>query len=374
MTQTLVLLRIRKLQQDELQHILRCVCDGLAHLHDAGVCHNDLKPNNVLLRLGPAPPADTSPTTEFAQWILQMRNMVQVCIADLGNAVPADSRQRPCLSQGHVSKAGVDEVTLWYRAPEILLGLAGFGPASDMWSLGCIAAELLRRKPLFPGGSQVDMGMRIFRTFGTPPQNVMQRISGRKTPLLASALPAFVAEPWPPDWLLDGPPRYDAILAQLLKVDPAHRLTAGATLAHEFFQPQQLATVMSAVACGQGLASMQQDKVDPNLLLWLQADQHWAEICEHCLQTDFKDGVEPGLKHEDSGYIRTYPPHTKKINTQDASQPCRSRRLRQFMQVFLKYNKNWLTKLTSLCAWRAAKLPNAFPRRQWCGVLGALFQ
>ena len=51
-----VLLRIRKLQQDELQHILRCICDGLAHLHDAGVCHNDLKPNNVLLRLGPAPP------------------------------------------------------------------------------------------------------------------------------------------------------------------------------------------------------------------------------------------------------------------------------------------------------------------------------
>ena len=342
------LLRIRKLQQDELHHILRCICDGLAHLHGAGVCHNDLKPSNVLLRLGPAPPADTASTTEFAKWILQMRNIMQVVIADLGNAIPSDSSQRPCLSQGHVSKAGVEEVTLWYRAPEILLGLAGFDSAADMWSLGCIAAELLRRKPLFQGGSQVDMGMKIFRALGTPLLIDMQRISRRKEPLLASVLPAFLAKSWPPDWLLDGPPHFDAILAQLLKVDPAHRMTARDALAHEFFQPQQLTTVMSAVACGQGLASMQQDTVDPILLRWLQADQHWAEICEHCLQTDFKDGVEPGLKHEDSGYIRTYPPHTKKINTQDASQPCRSRRLRQFMQVFLEYNKNWLTKLTSL--------------------------
>jgi serine/threonine protein kinase len=160
------LLRIQKLQQDELQHILRCICDGLAHLHDAGVCHNDLKFNNVLLRLGPAPPADTASTTEFAKWIRQMRNMMQVVIPDLGNAVPADSRQRPCLSQGHVSKAGVGEVTLWYRAPEILLGLAGFGSASDVWSLGCIAAELLRRKPLFPGGSPVDTGMSFFARSG----------------------------------------------------------------------------------------------------------------------------------------------------------------------------------------------------------------
>lgn len=54
-------------------------------------------------------------------------------------------------------------VTLWYRAPEILLGSTQYGPAVDVWAAGCILAELVNRTPLFPGNSQVDMLFRIFR-------------------------------------------------------------------------------------------------------------------------------------------------------------------------------------------------------------------
>ena len=59
-------------------------------------------------------------------------------------------------------------VTLWYRSPEILLGEESYDPAVDLWSVGCIFAELLRKEPLFPGRTEVDMLTRIFNTLGTP--------------------------------------------------------------------------------------------------------------------------------------------------------------------------------------------------------------
>ena len=55
-----------------------------------------------------------------------------------------------------VEESGISEVTLWYRAPEILLGMKSFSNPVDMWALGCTAAEMLRRKPLFPGKSQFE--------------------------------------------------------------------------------------------------------------------------------------------------------------------------------------------------------------------------
>ena len=130
------LLKIRALEQVELKHILRCMCDGMAHLHGAGVGHFDLKPANVLLQLGRAPPADKGPNAEFARWLFQLPDLMAVCVADFGNALLADSRQRSILSEKHVTNFGVDEVTLWYRAPEILLGLVKHKTASEMWSLG----------------------------------------------------------------------------------------------------------------------------------------------------------------------------------------------------------------------------------------------
>ncbi|CAN0014172.1 unnamed protein product [Bubo scandiacus] len=59
-------------------------------------------------------------------------------------------------------------VTLWYRAPEILLGCKYYSTAVDIWSLGCIFAEMITRRALFPGDSEIDQLFRIFRTLGTP--------------------------------------------------------------------------------------------------------------------------------------------------------------------------------------------------------------
>ena len=54
-------------------------------------------------------------------------------------------------------------VTLWYRAPEVLLGSRHYSTAIDMWSVGCIYAEMAMRAPLFPGDSEIDEIFRIFR-------------------------------------------------------------------------------------------------------------------------------------------------------------------------------------------------------------------
>lgn len=62
-------------------------------------------------------------------------------------------------------------VTLWYRAPEVLLGLKSYGLPVDIWSVGCIISEMAAKAPLFPGDSEIDELFRIFRSFGTPDED-----------------------------------------------------------------------------------------------------------------------------------------------------------------------------------------------------------
>lgn len=111
-------------------------------MHGASIIHNDLKPQNILL-------FDNS-----GRWTAK--------ICDLGNAVvQASWREVP--SDTQVAKAGVHEVTLWYRSPEILLGLADYTSAVDLWSLGCIIAEMATGTPLFKGAtSQIETCLELF--------------------------------------------------------------------------------------------------------------------------------------------------------------------------------------------------------------------
>ncbi|XP_004863991.1 cyclin-dependent kinase 11B [Heterocephalus glaber] len=63
-------------------------------------------------------------------------------------------------------------VTLWYRAPELLLGAKEYSTAVDMWSVGCIFGELLTQKPLFPGKSEIDQINKVFKDLGTPSEKI----------------------------------------------------------------------------------------------------------------------------------------------------------------------------------------------------------
>lgn len=114
--------------------------DGLAALHSRHWMHRDLKPDNVLITASGA-----------------------VKLADFGHAARV-----PLGETGTTRGLFFRVVTLWYRPPELLMQARHYGPAVDMWSFGCILAELIMRQPLFAGADEADQLARIFRLLGTP--------------------------------------------------------------------------------------------------------------------------------------------------------------------------------------------------------------
>jgi len=135
-------------------------------------------------------------------------------------------------------------VTLWYRAPELLLGCRRYDQSVDLWAAGCIIGELLRGKPLMPGEDEMDQIQRVFSLLGAPHESIwpgLARYAGssridfevehQRHPynLLPQVFPMLRREGLE---LLDG----------LLTYDPARRLTATRALAHPYFRTRPLPT------------------------------------------------------------------------------------------------------------------------------------
>jgi len=91
--------------------------------------------------------------------VLSKSNADTVKIADFGLARTYSIPVRPYSSE---------VVTLWYRAPEIILGSLEYSTPIDIWAIGCIFVEIVTKKPLFEGDSEIDQLYRIFRILGTP--------------------------------------------------------------------------------------------------------------------------------------------------------------------------------------------------------------
>ncbi|XP_068087257.1 cyclin-dependent kinase 11B isoform X5 [Hyperolius riggenbachi] len=124
----------------EVKTLMIQLLRGVRHLHDNWILHRDLKTSNLLLSHA---------------GILK--------VGDFGLAREYGSPLKPYTPI---------VVTLWYRAPELLLGAKEYSTAIDLWSVGCIFGELLTQKPLFPGKSEIDQINKIFKDLGTPSEKI----------------------------------------------------------------------------------------------------------------------------------------------------------------------------------------------------------
>ncbi|KAJ8747965.1 hypothetical protein K2173_007852 [Erythroxylum novogranatense] len=192
----------------EVKCLMLQLLEGIKHLHDNWVLHRDLKTSNLL-----------------------MNNQGELKICDFGMSRLYGSPLKPYTSL---------VVTMWYRAPELLLGAKEYSTAVDMWSVGCIMAELLTKEPLFRGRNEIDQLDKIVRMLGAPNDKIWPEFSK-----LPGAKAKFVRQPYnmlrkkfPATSFTGSPALSDSgfdLLNGLLTYDPKKRITAEAALNHPWF-------------------------------------------------------------------------------------------------------------------------------------------
>lgn len=210
-----------------VKSLLWQILHGMNYLHKNWIIHRDLKPSNILVTGSDKP--------------LVERGCVK--IADFGLARLFQSPLKP------LSDVDAVVVTIWYRAPELLLGAKHYTKSIDLWAIGCIFAELVTSKPLFQGQEkerkgddrnpfQADQIDKIFRILGKPSKSNWNTIDFLPNWHLASSWQNY------PNTLKDRVrgltnSGYD-LLSKLLEYDPTKRISAENALKHPYFQVRSL--------------------------------------------------------------------------------------------------------------------------------------
>lgn len=193
------------------QNYLRQLLEGIAYCHAHRVLHRDLKPQNLLVD-----------------------SEGRIKIADFGLARAFGI---PVRAYTH------EVVTLWYRAPEILLGAKFYSTAVDVWSLACIYAEMASGRTLFPGDSEIDQLFRVFRALGTPGGGSGGVWPGaRRLPDYRAAFPRWPARA--ARHLLPTAARDNELACELfesmLRYEPSERVAARAAIQHTYLADAHL--------------------------------------------------------------------------------------------------------------------------------------
>ena len=193
------IIKTQRLSDDHIQFLVYQILRGLKYIHSAGIIHRDLKPSNIAVN-----------------------EDCELKVLDFGLA-----RHTEAEMTGYVA-------TRWYRAPEIMLNWMRYNQTVDIWSVGCIMAELVTSRTLFPGKDHIDQLLRIMTLCGTPDAEFMAKITSEEARNYVRTLPLMQRKNFYEIFAGSNPLAID-LLDQMLKLDSDLRPTAEQALAHPYF-------------------------------------------------------------------------------------------------------------------------------------------
>ncbi|XP_015041226.2 protein kinase shaggy isoform X9 [Drosophila pseudoobscura] len=178
---------------------------SLAYIHSLGICHRDIKPQNLLL----------DPETA----------VLKLC--DFGSAKQ--------LLHGEPNVSYI--CSRYYRAPELIFGAINYTTKIDVWSAGCVLAELLLGQPIFPGDSGVDQLVEVIKVLGTPTREQIREMNPNYTEF---KFPQIKSHPWQKVFRIRTPTEAINLVSLLLEYTPSARITPLKACAHPFFDELRL--------------------------------------------------------------------------------------------------------------------------------------
>ena len=199
------------LSDSHYQYFIYQLIAGVNYLHSANVIHRDLKPSNILVNKD---------------------CQIKICDFGLGRGLPEDGEKGNNDDNSNLTEY---VTTRWYRAPEVILCPSQYSKAMDIWSIGCIFAEIMARCPIFRGENYLDQIKKITDILGSPSENDMSFISGQQARKFINDLPKNKKIGFEQIFPKGNPLAID-LLEKMLCFNPKNRINIEQCLNHPYFK------------------------------------------------------------------------------------------------------------------------------------------